>query len=132
MHFTGLVVSGAGQGAHFVTLAWVTRELKRLLSFRPFPGTLNLRVPASLREALFSQRAHFLRIADPAAPGCPGYLERVSLQANGIRYENAWLILPEQSMHQDVLEIIAAESLRESLDLKEGQSVEILLKAERL
>lgn len=122
---TGLVASGVGRGAEFLALDWVQRELRRNLSLIPFPGTLNLRVPPEVRDALFARRDSFLRIADPSAPTCPGYLHRVILRANGGVCSSAYLILPELTMYKDVLEVIAAENLRQKLSLKDGDPVEV-------
>jgi riboflavin kinase, archaea type len=128
---TGWVASGVGRGAEFLRLGWVLDELDRKLGLVPFPGTLNLRVEPEDREALFLRRASFLRIADPAEPTCPGYLERVTLQANGRACRSAYLILPELTMYKDVLEVIAAENLRQTLGLKDGDPVEVEIEESR-
>ncbi|MGH9785213.1 MAG: DUF120 domain-containing protein, partial [Terriglobia bacterium] len=99
--------------------------LHRNLNLVPFPGTLNLRVPPEVRDALFARRDSFLRIADPSDPICPGYLRRIVLRANGRVSSVAYLILPELTMYKDVLEVIAAENLRQELGLKDGDAVEI-------
>jgi CTP-dependent riboflavin kinase len=104
---------------------WVLEELRQKLDLIPFPGTLNLRVPPEAREAMFARRESFLRIADPTSPTCPGYLRRVTLRANGRVASSAYLILPELTMYKDVLEVIAAENLREVLGLKDGDVVEV-------
>ena len=125
MTFEGRVTSGTGQGAYFLSLPWVERELERTLTLRPFPGTLNLRVKPQVSEALFGGRAEFLRIADPSSPQCPGYLKSVVLNANGRTCSVAWLILPEQTMHHDIVEIIAPVALRKSLNLNDGDPVDV-------
>ncbi|MEE9274839.1 MAG: DUF120 domain-containing protein, partial [bacterium] len=54
----GEVTSGEGEGAAFVRLGWVQAGFERLLGFRAFPGTLNLRlVPGSDRAAWAAVRA---------------------------------------------------------------------------
>ena len=122
---TGWVVSGAGRGADFLSLEWVQKELRRQLFLIPYPGTLNLRVPPEDWHALFARRHSFLRIADPASPDCPGYLERVILRANGGVCPSAYLILPELTMYKDVLEIISAYKLRQKLNLQDGDAVDV-------
>ncbi len=122
---TGRVASGIGRGAEFLQIAWVREELRQKLGLTPFPGTLNLRVEPPARATLFARRQSFLRIADPAAPTCPGYLQRVTLRANGQVCHSAYLILPELTMYKDVLEVIAAENLRQTLRLQDGDRVEI-------
>ena len=127
---TGSVASGVGRGAEFLRLGWVLDELHRKLGLIPFPGTLNLSVQPEARETLFLRRDSFLRIADPAEPTCPGYLQRVTLTANGRACRSAYLILPELTMYKDVLEIISAENLRQTLGLQDGDPVEIEVEIE--
>jgi len=131
-HTSGRVVSGVGRGAAFLHLGWVLDELHRKLGLIPFPGTLNLSVEPQTREALFLRRESFLRIADPAEPACPGYLQRVTVRANGRACRSAYLILPELTVYKDVLEIIAAESLRQTLGLQDGDLVEMEVEIEEL
>jgi len=121
----GTVVSGLGRGAQFLALEWVASQLRQHLGLTPFPGTLNLRVGRESREALFVRRAEFLEIADPASPDCPGYLQKVTLRANGRSIDSAYIILPEKTIYDDVLEIISAVSLRQHLALNDGDPVEI-------
>ena len=129
MTFTGHVVSGIGQGAQFLALDWVAAQLRQHLDLAPFPGTLNLRVSPEIRRSLFDRRQEFLRIADPhsdpASPDCPGYLKEITLRANGRTSAGCWLVLPEKSVHTDVLEIISAQSLREALALQDGDPVAV-------
>ena len=125
MTFVGRVVSGTGQGAQFLALPWVTSQLREHLSLIPYRGTLNLRVSTEISYGLFKRRQEFLRIADPASPDCPGYLKKVTLRANGRTCETAYLILPEKTMYHDVLEVVAAVSLREQLLLSDGDAVEV-------
>jgi riboflavin kinase len=125
MKLTGIVSSGIGQGAQFLALDWVAKELRRVLDLSPFPGTLNLRVAPRDREALFLQREKFLRIADAASPDCPGYLKNVELRAHGRSVDAAWVILPEKTIHTDVLEFISAVNLRQQLALNDSDAVEV-------
>lgn len=125
MKFSGQLVSGIGQGARFLALDWVAEQLRQQLGLTPFPGTLNLRVLPAIREELFQRRREFLCIADPASPDCPGYLQAVRLRANGRMLEPAYLILPEKTMYDDVVEIIAAVNLRDALGLQDSDTVAI-------
>ncbi len=121
----GMVVSGVGRGSQFLAVAWVRSELRQKLALEPFPGTLNLRISPDVWNGLYERRTSFVRIADPASDSCPGYLRRVVLQVSEKIYSSAYLILPELTMYKDVLEIIAPESLREKLGLKDGDRVRV-------
>jgi riboflavin kinase, archaea type len=119
----GIVVSGLGRGSEFLSLAWVRSEICQKLGLDPFPGTLNLRISPELWSGLYARRRSFISIADPSSASCPGYLQRVVLLVSGQVYSSAYLILPELTMYKDVLEIIAPESLRQKLGLKDGDRV---------
>ena len=125
LRIEGSVASGQGRGAQFLGLQWVRRELRRKAGLDPFPGTLNLRIPAGVWSDLYARRAGFLKIDDPSSGGCPGFLKRVVLQAHGQICSSAYLIFPALTIYQDVLEIIAAENLREKLGLKDGDPVRV-------
>ena len=125
MKFSGRVTRGVGQGARFLALEWVQRELQQKVGLTPFPGTLNLQVTPEIRDALFGRRHSLLQIADASAPECPGYLARTTLRAHGITLQSAYLILPEQTVHNNVIEIIAPVSLREALHIPDGEAVEV-------
>ena len=125
LRIAGSVSSGQGRGAQFLGLEWVRRQLRQKVGLDPFPGTLNLKIPAEVWSDLFARRDAFLKIDDPSSAGCPGFLKRVVLQAHGQLCSSAYLILPELTMYQDVLEIIAAENLREKLKLKDGDPVRV-------
>lgn len=123
--FEGSVFSGLGRGREFLALEWVQRELRQKLCLIPFPGTLNLRVAPEVRNSLYAQRDAFYKIADPSFPSCPGFLKEVILRANGRTCPSAYLILPEVTMYNDALEIISAYNLRQKLDLKDGDAVQV-------
>jgi riboflavin kinase len=127
MQIQGIVTNGVGQGAQFLALDWVRRELREKLNLAPFPGTLNLRVAPEERAALFALREQFIRIADASSPECPGYLVPVTLHANGRTANQCWIILPEKTVHADILEIISAHSLRAALSLEDTATVRLEL-----
>ncbi|HWP84200.1 MAG TPA: DUF120 domain-containing protein [Terriglobia bacterium] len=123
MRFEGTVVSGFGQAAAFLALGWVDTQIRERLGWRPFPGTLNVRVAPEIRAHLFAHRNQFLRLADPASAGCPAYLTPAALGAGGRRYAHAWLLLPEKTRHADILEFIASVGLRQALALQDQDKI---------
>ncbi|PIU59668.1 riboflavin kinase, partial [Candidatus Bathyarchaeota archaeon CG07_land_8_20_14_0_80_47_9] len=40
----GKISTGKGEGAQFVKLPWVRKQIIQKLGFTPFPGTLNIRL----------------------------------------------------------------------------------------
>src|SRR5262249_46407182 len=114
-----------GRGAEFVRLPWFERQATEKLGAPPFPGTLNLRIPAGIWKTLYAGRHRLTKIADPASDVCPGYGARVLLRAAQQRYDSAWLVIPELTDYDDVLEIIAPVRLRNVLGLADGDRVGI-------
>lgn len=125
LNLDGSVLSGLGRGAQFLALEWVRLELRLKLALECFPGTLNLRISEQVWSELYARRNSFLKIADPSSASCPGFLKGVTLRAHGRVYSPAYLILPELTMYKDVLEIIAADHLRQKLGLQDGDVVRV-------
>lgn len=120
---SGTVVAGLGEGAYYV--GEYRSRLEDRLGYVPFPGTLNVRLsdepPAVPIEEAFVippfERHHRtfgeLKILS------------VTLAKNQHSVECHWII-PERTHHPEhELELIHEESLREKLDLKEGDTVEV-------
>ncbi|MEM3054151.1 MAG: DUF120 domain-containing protein, partial [Candidatus Bathyarchaeia archaeon] len=40
----GKVFSGTGEGAKFMELPWVKKQMEEKLGFAPYPGTLNIKL----------------------------------------------------------------------------------------
>ena len=117
----GKVFSGEGNGRKFVELPWVRRQIEEKLGFKPFPGTLNLRLDEADKnvsifdkcrsilirpeKGYFAGRAYKILITDKV----PGAV----IRPNIVGY-------PE-----DVLEIVSPISLRNRFNLEDGDLVEV-------
>lgn len=119
----GKVFSGTGRGAFFTSLRGYKTQLTQLLGAEPSPGTLNLRVDLRAAEGfLHGQQTRVLT----------GFTE------NGHEYgklfvtkviidnQRAYLVIPEKTFYKgDVFEIISEYSLREVLNLRNGDRVAV-------
>ena len=121
----GVVSSGLGKGAYFISLAWVQTRLIELIGVKPYPGTLNLRVPNDLRDELFALRKLFTPVLAPHGGICPAYLLAVNLRPTAGPEVAAWAVLPEATVHADTIEVVSQYSLRDHLGLKDGDQVEL-------
>jgi CTP-dependent riboflavin kinase len=120
----GVVQSGVGKGSYFTQLDWVVQQCRRVLGYKPFPGTLNVRVvDEDLRHLdLFLQGSDFEIIPnDPVF--CSARVKKVKVnQLPGA------IILPADQVRTHelrVLEIIAACSLKDTLGIRDGDMVTI-------
>jgi len=129
----GVVFTGLGEGAYYTRLPQYVEEFERKLGFRPYPGTLNLRLISRedvLKRMMLEKRADILieRFSDGArtcggARCIRGYIDD----------EEVYLVFPERTHHPiDVVEIIAPICLRERFNLRDGDRVTVRVKIRQL
>jgi riboflavin kinase, archaea type len=124
MKISGMIQSGVGKGAFFTRLDWVVKQCQDILGYKPFPGTLNVRI---YDEDLYKIEP-FLDSADYILPpdnsnDCTARIKEVMV--NDIQ---AAFILPNKDVriHEKcVIEIIASHNLKKALGLKNGDMVTI-------
>lgn len=126
MRVVGRVTGGLGEGRFFTGLDWVRRQVEEKLGFTPYPGTLNLVVPAEEARWL-AERARVV-LEPPDASWCRGYCLPVRV---GGHLPGA-LVFAEASAHPpERLEVMAAVHLRRTLGLADGDAVELEVTEER-
>jgi len=117
--FCGIVFSGRGEGKKFVSLPWVTRQIKEKAGFMPYLGTLNLRLTdevAKLKPQL--HKAHPLCI-EPAEGYCPGFVVKAKIGSLAVA-----IVVPDVPNYPvEVLEVVAPFCLREKEKLVDGSVV---------
>ncbi|MEM1540504.1 MAG: DUF120 domain-containing protein [Candidatus Bathyarchaeia archaeon] len=118
----GKILSGSGEGAFFIFLPWVKRQIKEKLGFIPYPGTLNLRLIGKYVEVRnLLQSAKAMEILPE-----PGYCRGKCFMAYIKSDVACAVVLPcVENYPEDILEIIAPLNLRENLKLKDGDEVEV-------
>ena len=122
----GIVASGVGQGAFFMSLAWVRDAIRGSLGFYPYPGTLNVRLadPEVLERWRGVSKQRALILAPPAPETCGGRLVPITLP----RDITAAVIVPDVTRYgDDVLEVIAPVHLRSRLGLEDGDVLELTM-----
>ena len=121
MKLTGTVFTGTGEGKKYITLPWVKHQLQTALGYTPYPGTLNLHLSkqnAARRKLLETPDATRIQPAK-------GYSTGILHKAHIGKRECA-IIIPETPTYpQNYLEIIAADYLREKLNLKDGTEITV-------
>jgi riboflavin kinase len=120
----GKVFSGTGEGAKFIELPWVKRQIEEKLGFVPYPGTLNIKLSkdkVKLKNLL--KGAKPIEIL-PAEGYCLGKCFKAHL-ANGLECA---IVLPQvRGYPEGVIEVIAPVNLREKLQLKDGDIIEVIV-----
>jgi riboflavin kinase len=117
----GTVSHGGGEGKKFLELPWVKRQIHEKLGFTPYPGTLNVKLSQeSAEHKKLLEKAHSFEVC-PAEGYCRGMLIRASIGT----LECA-VVVPEVAGYPaNLLEIIAALNLRETLQLEDGDEVTV-------
>ena len=118
----GIVQDGVQQAQAFTQLAWVRQQFRAKFGFEPYPGTLN--VCAQDANTLTEWRARPGITIEPATGFCAARCYRV--RVNGI-VAAAWIIPDVAGYADDLIELIAPVSLRETLALATGDRVTIEL-----
>lgn len=124
VRFAGTVVSGLGEGRYYLSQPGYMVQFSERLGYSPYPGTLNIKLaPADLARLGTVRRGHGVRIdgfksGDRTFGGATCFPARLSGR-------ECHAIVPDRTHHQDVVEFIAKEYLRDALGVKDGASVDV-------
>ena len=125
---TGRIVSGVKKGAFFTQLDWVQEQCQKKLGFKPYPGTLNLEIDQEtipIVEAL--QQGEVIELVPPDPGFCSGCVYPVSVM--GV---TGAIVAPAEEVRshgKNIIEIMAPISLKEALDVKDGDEIMLTFKA---
>lgn len=122
----GKVFSGVGQGAFFTQIDWVQKQCHEKLGFKPYPGTLNLEISEEYLPLIKSlDKERRIELISPDPKFCNATVFPVTLQDI-----SGAIIMPEEQVrvHADnVIEIVAAVNLKQSLNFKDGDFVTVIV-----
>ncbi|MCS7121915.1 MAG: winged helix-turn-helix domain-containing protein/riboflavin kinase [Archaeoglobaceae archaeon] len=121
----GKVFSGFGEGRYYVSLEGYRKQFIEKLGFDPYPGTLNLKV---LKEHMLLKK----KLDEGESIIVEGFktAERsfgdVKVFKCKIRNIDCAVVIPKRTHYpSDVVEVISAYKLRDVLNLKDGDIVEL-------
>ena len=124
----GHVTSGMGEGRHYISLPGYKRQFAARLGYEPFPGTLNVELDDRSRrgrpalEAFDGVRIDAWEDGDRTYGAATCYA--ATLDADGDAYDPVHVIVPDRTHHDETqVELVAADKLREVLDLDDGDEV---------
>ncbi len=127
--FEGIVVSGLGEGAYYMSRAGYKRQFLKYLGYIPYPGTLNIK----LEDPYMINQNKILRmIKGIKVSGFKGqrrtfgdvylYPAKIMDKVDGA------VIYAERSIYgPDILEVISRYNLRETLGLSNGDKVRVIV-----
>ena len=123
----GVVTSGLGQGAYFMSLPWVREAVRELIGFTPYPGTLNIRLDADAVDIWRRiQEGRAVLLAPPPGETCGA---RLFPAVVGADVETA-VVVPDVTRYgDDLLELVAAIHLRSHLGFRDDDPVTLHLRS---
>jgi riboflavin kinase len=125
MSFSGVPVAGLGHGAYYVSQKEYSDGFQKMLSFKPFAGTLNVKIDDSDIEKRITLR-------EQPAIMVPGYTKgnksfgKIACYRCVVNGLPGAVVFPEMSTHGlSVLELVSPFNLRKKLSLQDSTRVSI-------
>ena len=117
--------SGIKDGKHYVNLQWVKNQINAKLGFNTYRGTLNLHLT---NESVIKQLRKAIGI--DIVPE-KGYCNGKCFKALVNRTVEGAIVLPDVPDYPtNVLEVLAPVNLRKTFNLKDGDTVEVIVTVE--
>lgn len=130
LELEGNILTGLGEGQYYVNIPGYRKQFEEKLCFSPFPGTLNIKIFGNSLTVLN-------RLLELPAVQIEGFHDGKRTFGGGrcypvsVRGIEAAVVAPERTHYpSDLIEIIAPVKLRDTLSLKDGDSVVIQIKKE--
>lgn len=118
----GKIFSGKGEGAEFLKLRWVRKQIKEKLGFTPNPGTLNIKLSGEYPDTKDLLKRMKGIVIMPINGFCRGKCFRACVMDD----VECAIVIPEvEGYPEDLMEIVAPVNLREKLELKDGDTIEV-------
>ena len=120
MKTKGTVTTGLGKGGYFLSQDFYKNELERRCGFIPYPGTLNIIVPDRHLDEINEIKANSTNLIKPEEGfGAVNYISAILND-----HIKGAIVFPAKTVHdENYLEFIAAENLRETYGLEDGDEV---------
>ena len=126
LEFKGIISSGMGEGAYYMSMKGYTKQFKTKLGYIPFPGTLNVKLKDKESiEAKRSLDAYPAILIDGFSDDkrTYGWVKCYPAKINNI---DAALILLERTHHDDsIIELISKANIKKAIKLSTGSKISI-------
>jgi riboflavin kinase len=125
----GTITTGVGEGEYYMKLKEYSEQFKEKLGFKPFPGTLNLKIRGGEDLKNRQRLAEFPGIAISGFKKDNrtfGSVKCFNAEIEGI---DGAVIIPSRTHHSsDTVEVIAGEKIKDSLSANEGDRICVRLR----
>jgi riboflavin kinase len=127
LEIRGTIVRGLGDGKYYLSLGGYRKQIKKMLGFMPFPGTLNVKMAP---EGAW-KRQQLLKMEPIIISGfADGKRTYGDLFAYRCRLEgmDCAIIIPMRTHHgPDVIEVISRFDIKKKLGKKDGGTVRLVV-----
>ncbi len=122
IEINGKIVGGMGEGSYYMTKAGYVNQIKKMLNFVPYPGTLNIEIDNENLNKIYYLKSHSKIVLNEFRDEGRTF-GKVFVHRGKIEHIDVYVIFPERSHYRNVIEIIAEKSLRKELGLSDGMIV---------
>jgi riboflavin kinase len=123
----GTVVEGMGEGQYYVTQPGYMEQFVEKLGFKPYEGTLNVKLLSTEHHKLETLRnGRTIDITGFERNGRT--FGEVHCVPASIQNVECAVVLPSRSHYEDILEIICKFHLRRTLGLEDGDPIEVRIR----
>ncbi len=124
MEIKGKIISGMGKGTYFVSQEFYIKQFQEKLHFKPFIGTLNIKLEKNRGNSLINISEDRFELVK--GEGKFGDVKFIKALLN--HHVSGALVFPAKTEHtEEILEFISDENLRKSLNLKDGDVVSVTI-----
>jgi len=120
----GTIVTGLGEGKYYVNHKEYATQFVKKLGFRPYEGTLNVKVSAGELEKLNNLQSMDGAMVRGFKKGGRSFGD-VKCFISEIKNLECAVIIPTRTHYDDIMEVISRFNLRRTLGLKDGDYIEI-------
>ena len=124
MKIAGVVTSGLGEGRYYLSQPGYVVQFQERLGYTPFPGTLNVRVGSDELLTVGTVK-HWTGIRIDGFQASGRTFGGATCFPGRLKGQACHLIVPDRSHYQDVIELVAPVSLRETLGLRDTDAVDV-------
>lgn len=124
MEIKGIITSGHGRGAYFMSQPVYQNQFKEKLNFSPFPGTLNIKIDQKEIDSIHNLPQEKMTNIEGKEKFGDVLLIKAVLND---KIEGA-IVFPERTTHgKNIIEFVAQKNIKKALNLKNGDSVKVSL-----
>ena len=122
----GKIVTGMGEGGYYITQKPYMDQFVHKLRFKPFEGTLNVKVAKEDLDKLEVIRNMPGHLIDGFEKDGRTFGKVVAYKAK-IQNIDCAIVVPERSHYEDMLEIVCRYHLRRTLSLTDGDDIDVVV-----